>query len=220
MAQLRILAVSLIGDQKHKAYAVYENDHLAIVAVVPIPGPFSAWGTALVHEVCTKKSEGFAVLVEEKTDLVARYATQYLLEDVEERSNLYDALDWYFGLSDMGNLILHTECRRFAIRAGAEGQKIQKKTDDKGRPCYDIDWRSFHGGYRAVLLCVVAAMSEPVSDRFLEAMYGGRVEESLEEVHPALRWQRKIFDHDVRRGLSVEAARAELAKITKKAEVC
>ena len=63
---------------------------------------FNVWRKPLVDEIIDKKSKGYAVIVEEKTDLIAQYSTQYLLEDIEERSNLYEALDWYFALQTWG----------------------------------------------------------------------------------------------------------------------
>lgn len=207
---LKILAVSLVGSQRAKAYAIFNGEQLVITGVHLIQGMFSAWRKPLIEEIIDKKSKGYAVLIEERTDLIAQYGTQYLLEDIEGRSNLYEALDWYFALHDMGNLIADDDAKRFLIRSGSEGQKIEKKQDEKGRPYYDIDWSSFHGGYRAVLLCVVAAMIEPVSDRFLEAMYG-KMPPEPEDDNPVRRWQKIIADRDLEKGKTLEEAREDWA---------
>jgi|GEM_PF-3192913 len=207
---LKIMTISLIGNNRAKAYAVFNGEQLVITRVDVIGGMFRAWRQPIIDEVKDKAAKGYVVLVEEKTDIIAQFATQYLLEDIEERSNLYDALDWYFALQDMGNLIADDEAQRFLIRAGGEGQKVEKKQDDKGRPYYSIDWPSFTGGHRAVLLCVVAAMTEPVSDRYLEAMFGGKLAEAPEE-NPARRWKRLIEEQDRAKGENLEAKRRQLA---------
>jgi len=209
---LKIMGVSLMSTKKHKAYAVFNGEQLVFTNVVTIAtGMSSTWKKPLIEEIQQKKADGFAVIIEEKTDLVAQYGTQYLLEDIEGKSNLYDALDWYFALQDMGNLIMPTELGAYQIRSGLEGQRIEKKQDDKGRPYYDIDWNSFHGGYRAVLLCVVAAMTEPLSERFIEAMFGDPVPD---DYNPVRRWTKLIAGRDLEKGKRLEAEREELAAKT------
>lgn len=210
---LKIMTISLMGHQKSKAYAVFNGEQLVITRVDTIAGPFGLWRKPIVDEIIDKKNKGYVVLVEEKTDLIAQHATQYLLEDIEGKSNLYDALDWYFALQDMSNLITDDDAKRYLIRVGGEGQKVEKKQDDKGQPFYVIDWNSFTGGHRAMLLCVVAAMTEPLSDRFIKAMFG---EDSMEvkEDNPARRWQKLINERDLGKEKELEAARKDLAKRT------
>jgi len=207
---LKILTVSLMGSSKSKAYAVFNGEQLSIVSVRPISGAFNTWRKPLIEEIKEKGAKGYVILVEEKTDLIAQYGTQYLLEDVEERSNLYEALDWYFALQDMGNLISDDEVKRFIIRAGGEGQKVEKKQDEKGRPYYSIEWASFSGGHRAVLLCVVAAMTEPLSDRFLEAMYG-KLPEPPEDDNPVRRYQKLFEQMDIQKEIALGEARKKRA---------
>lgn len=207
---LKILAISLVGTQRSKAYAVFNGEQLIISRVDVIAGMFGVWRKPIVDEIIDKKAKGYAVIVEEKTDLVAQYATQYLLEDIEERSNLYDALDWYFALQDMGNLIADDDAKRFLIRAGGEGQKVEKKQDEKGKPYYSIDWPSFMGGHRAILLCVVAAMTEPLSDRYIEAMFGEPVPEP-EDDNPVRRWTKLLAARDLSKGKKLEEEREKKA---------
>ena len=114
-----------------------------------------------------------------------------------------------FRPADLGNLITDEEAKRFLIRVGGEGQKVEKKQDEKGRPFYSIDWPAFTGGHRAVLLCVVAAMAEPVSDRFLDAMYGKPSEEP-EDNNPVRRWHRLIEKQDLERGKALDAMRGKV----------
>jgi hypothetical protein len=205
---LKILAVSLTGSQKSKAYAVFNGEQLIITSVITIQGMFSSWRKPLIDEINDKKAKGYAILVEEKTELVAQHATQYLLEDIEGRSNLYDALDWYFALQDMGNLIVDEAAKRFMIRSGSEGQRIEKKQDDKGQSYYDIDWASFNSGHRALLLCVVAAMMEPISDRFIEAMFGEPVHDPDDD-NPIRRWQKLILSRDLEKGKKLEGMKGK-----------
>jgi hypothetical protein len=208
---LKIMTISLMGTQRSKAYAVFNGEQLVISRVDPIAGMFAFWRKPIVDEIIDKKAKGYVVIVEEKTDLIAQYATQYLLEDIEERSNLYNALDWYFALQDMGNMIADDDAKRFLIRAGGEGQKVEKKQDEKGKPYYSIDWSSFTGGHRAILLCVVAAMTEPLSDRFIAAMFGKPVPEP-EDNNPVRRWAKIFAAMDLGKGKALEEAREELAK--------
>ena len=203
---LKIMAVSLMSNQKCRAYAVWNGEQLVITGVSQIPGVFGLWRQPLIDEIEDKKSKGWVVLVEEKTDFIASHGTQYLLEEVEDKSNLYDALDWYFALNDIGNIIADEEAKRYLIRAGGEGQRVEKKQDEKGRPYYSIDWGSFSGGHRVVLLCVVAALTEPVSERFLTAMYGEKDPEP-EDDNPVRRWQRLIARRDLERGKQFEEER-------------
>ena len=203
---LKILSISLIGAQKSKAYAVFNGEQLIVTSVINIQGMFSSWRKSLIDEINDKKTKGYAILVEEKTDLVAQHATQYLLEDIEGRSNLYEALDWYFALQDMGNLIVDENAQRFVIKSGSEGQRVEKKQDDKGQSYYDIDWTSFNGGHRALSLCVVAAMMEPISDRFIDAMFGEPIPDPDDD-NPARRWKKLINEKDIEREEKLKAAK-------------
>lgn len=205
---LKIFTISLAAAKKFKAYAVYDGERLAITNVAPVSGLFSSWKAPLIAEIEEKTAQGFVVVVEELGDSIAQYATKFLLEGMndENRSNYYEALDWYFQLQDMDCLIIHPDCQQHALRAGGEGQKIEKKQDDKGRSFYAIDWKWFSGAHRAILLCVVAAMYEPISERFLHAMWG-KPEEYFEE-NPAVRWRKLLDDMALERGKALERLRA------------
>lgn len=175
---LRILAVSIVSRQKYKAYAVYDGENLIVTQVDPIPSNDVAWKANLIAEVKDRAEKGFVVLVEERTEHIAKYGTQYLLDNVYDgRTNFCDAMDWYFSLQATGNLLFHKSCEQYRISSGGEGQKVEQKTDDKGRVIYHVDWNSFHSGYRAILLCVVAAMTEPMSGRYLNELFGPHIEE-------------------------------------------
>jgi hypothetical protein len=205
---LKILAICLMSSQKYKAYAVYNGEQLVIADVQPITGIFGLWRDPLIAEILQKKADGFVVIVEERTDNIAKYATQYLLEsasDGDSRTNLYETLDWYFAMHDVGNIVFNPSVQKFSISAGGEGSKVDKRQDEKGRTAYSVDWKAFHGGYRAVLLCVVAAMEEPVSERYLSEMFPASSVE--EETHPMFRLHNALRDDDLRRGRELEEAR-------------
>lgn len=195
---LKILAVSLADVSKYKAYAVFNGEQLIITHVTQLRGMFNTFRDDLIQEVKGRVDAGFAVLVEEKTDVVSQYATRYMLEakdDEDGRSHYFDALDWYFALLNTDSIIFHPECKQFLIRPGGEGQRVEKLQDEKGRTGYRVDWNNFNGGYRAMLLCVVAAMTEPLSARYLDAMYEPDMEE---EERYSWRWVFKAitFDYD------------------------
>ena len=178
-ATLKIMAASLVSGQKYKAYAVFDGENLIVTQVDLIPWTDIMWKSNLITEIKDRTEKGFAVLIEEKTDHISGFGTKYLLNEMwEGRTNFCDAMDWYFALQATGNLLFHKSCDQYKIYTGGEGQRVEKKTDDKGRTIYHVDWNAFHAGYRAILLCVVAAMTEPVSKRYLEAMFragaGGR----------------------------------------------
>jgi hypothetical protein len=170
---LKIMAASLVSGQKYKAYAVYDGETLIVTQVKPIPWTDIFWKSSLIAEIKERTGNGFAVLIEEKTEHVSQHGTKYLLDELwDGRTNFCDAMDWYFALQATGNLLFHKGCEQYKIYMGGEGQRVEKKTDDKGRTIYHVDWNAFHGGYRAILLCVVAATTEPVSLRYLKAMFG------------------------------------------------
>ncbi|MFA7462832.1 MAG: hypothetical protein WCY59_06800, partial [Anaerovoracaceae bacterium] len=80
---VKILAVSLSGIQKHKAYAVYDGEVLIVTHVVRIHGVFGSWKDALIEEIQSKRKAGYVCIVEEKTDHIARHGSQFNLEDVD-----------------------------------------------------------------------------------------------------------------------------------------
>lgn len=207
---LKILAICLMSSQKYKAYAVYNGEQLVIADVQPITGIFGLWRDPLIAEIEKSKADGYVVIVEERTDNIAKYASQYLLEsagDGESRTNLYEALDWYFAMQDVGNIVFSPTVQKFSISAGGEGSKVDKRQDEKGRTAYSVDWKSFHGGYRAVLLCVVAAMEEPMSERYLAELFPASAVK--EDDHPMSRIHQALRDDDLRRGRELEEARGK-----------
>lgn len=210
---LKIMSISLMSQQKATATAVFNGEQLVIADVQLLGGMFTAWRDKLVETVEDKVAQGYAVIVEERTEYIAKYGTQYLLEDLgdDNRTNLQEALDWYFALDAVGNMVFTDETKRYQIVSGSEGGKIDRKQDDKGRPVYVVDWARCTGGFRAVLLCVVAAMQEPLSDRYLKAMFPDQMREE-EELHPAMRFKAALERKDQQRGEELRKAQQQGVK--------
>ncbi len=188
---LNLMAVSLESGKRHKAYAVYDGERIAITHCVPIVGPPSNWAAELLKEVADKVSNGFSVLVEDRTGTyVASDASQFDFEEViDGRSMLYHALDWYFSMLDLGQIITDPSVERYLIRAGGEGQKIDRLQDDRGRTIYKVDWSAMNGGVKAVLMCVCGAMMQPMSERYIDAMFGPAESEKGELYDPQNVWE-------------------------------
>lgn len=184
-----IYAVSLESHNRHVAAAVYDGSKLAITHCTAITGPASKWRDNIINTIKTKSEEGHIVLVEDRTHVFCvGDSSPFSFEDMYEgRSMLFNALDWYFAMLNLGQIIADKEVERFLIRSGAEGQKIEKTQDDKGRTVYKVDWASIGGGTKAVLMCVVGAIMQPLSNRYLDAMYGS-IEED-EEPNPLSIWE-------------------------------
>lgn len=198
-ATLKIMAASLVSGQKYKAYAVFDGENLIVTQVDIIPWTEVLWKPNLITEIKERTKKGFAVLIEEKTEHISQYGTKYLLDEMYDgRTNFCDAMDWYFALQATGNLLFHKSCDQYKIYTGGEGQRVDRKQDDKGRVIYHVDWTSFHGGYRAILLCVVAAMTEPVSKRYLEAMFGPAIAEA-EALDPLRQFRAITTEFDLTR---------------------
>ncbi len=167
----KIMVISLAGRERSKAYAADNGEQLVIQKIVPIKGTFLAWKKELIDEIQERVANEFVVLVEEKTEHIAQYASQVDLEDIdpfESRINYYIALDWYFAMFNMGNIIMPSDGQQFTITP----QKVDPKQDETGRTKYNVNWEQFSSGHRCVLLTVLAAVQEPVSGRYMREMYG------------------------------------------------
>jgi hypothetical protein len=167
----KIMTVSLMGRERSKAYAADNGEQLVIQKIVPIKGTFLTWKNELIDEIQERKANDFVVLIEEKTDHIAQYGSQINLEEIdphENRINYYIALDWYFAMANMGNIIMPPDGQQFTITP----QKVDPKQDETGRTKYNVNWDQFSSGHRCVLLSVLAASQEPVSGRYIRELYG------------------------------------------------
>lgn len=208
---LKIFTASLIGNKKFQAVSVFsESRGLVIVQVLPISGMFGAWRQPLIETIEKWKNDGAAVLIEENGDTVSQYGTKYLLEDMDDdncKTNLATAIDAYFQLQDSDMLIIPQEYQRYALQSGNERSWIEKKNDDKGRAHYNIDWSKFNAAHRAILLSVVAALYEPLSERFLAAMWSKNTEEY--EGNPVKRWRNMFDAMSLEKGRRIMEARGQ-----------
>lgn len=170
----KIFTAALNSTMPCKAYAQLEEHFgskmLVIAGIKQLTGGFSFWSQKLISEIKDKISRGYVVLIEEKTDYIAQYGSKFDFEaeSPEGKVNLYTALDYYFALQNSGNLQVHKDCANFIIRNNI-AEKLQ---DDKGRTKYSINWDQFTGGHHALLLCVMGAIMEPISERYLSAFLG------------------------------------------------
>lgn len=173
MNLLNIMAVSLESEKRYKAYGVFDGEKLAITHCIPIHGAVSLWRNDLLQEIRDRHKDGFVVLVEDRSEqYCVGDATSFSFDEViDSRSMLYHALDNYFSLLNLGNLIVDQSVERFIVRAGSDGAKIERKQDEKGRTVYSVDWTSFSGGHKAVLMCVCAATFRSLSDIFIDQMF-------------------------------------------------
>jgi hypothetical protein len=142
-----------------------------------VKGAFSTWKGRLVDEIKKKVADDYVVLVEEKTNHVARYGTQFLFDEMhqhEEEINLYVALKFYFQMlrsgdtQDKSNIVIKPEFKRWYIQEAL----IEIDRDDKGRPKFNVAWDQLAGGHRCVLMAVMAAHRETVNERFLKVLFG------------------------------------------------
>lgn len=189
---IKIMAVSLESKKKHKAYAVYNKEYLLFHQCLPIQGKISEWKPGLLQEIEEKSmNQGFTVLVEDLSQtFVIGDASPFSFEDQHDsRSMLFHSLDWYFSMQEMGKLIFENEVKSFIIRAGGEGQRIEKLQDEKGRTIYRVDWARVSGGTKAMLMCVVGAMMPPLTNKYIDDMFGAVEEKDSVEFDPERAFQ-------------------------------
>ncbi len=193
-----IMSVSLESTQKYKAYAIYDKEVLVITDAGIINTKKEGWRKELKDEIIekTERSEvRFITLVEDKTqEFCVGDASPFSFEDMEEdKTMLSHALDWYFTLLGAGKLrIADNKLQGDMIQSSGEGQAIDRKQDDKGRTIYRVDWNRIRGGTRAILMCVVAAMMPPLTNMYIESMFGAYNEEEHKPT-PSERF-RKLMD--------------------------
>lgn len=167
----KIMAISLCGKQPYTGQAAFTGESLVFTEITPVTETFAKWKKKIIEDVKTKVADKWIVSVEEKTDIIARHATQHFdFEDVnslDKKINLYRALDMYFAMKAMGTLVLPDHLRQNDIRES----KINIQQDEKGRTKYLVNWPEFTGGNRVILLAVMAAQYEPISDKYLSEMF-------------------------------------------------
>ena len=203
----KIFAISLAQKKKYKGYAVYNGEQLVFQVISQIKGPFSEWKDSLIEEIEERKKRGFVVLIEERTEHFSQHATQFSFEDIdpeEGRVNYYVALDWYFSLDNMGNLVLPADAQNQAIREN----RIDRQQDEKGRTKYDIDWDTFSGAQRTILLCVMAAVGmNPVSGVYLDEFFNGLDDEILPDNDPYKSFKAITVGYDISRAKELDNAK-------------
>lgn len=169
----RIMTISLEGQQRAQAFAMWDGERLIVLELREIVGDPETWLPDMLQDIDAKVESGWVVMVEDRTASFATAATAYNFDEMGEngRTKLQEALDWYFSLDGRGAIILGDGMERYAIRRGGEGGLVDCSTDEKGRLVYKIDWNRFCAGHKAMLMAVVGAViEEPLSERWLRAM--------------------------------------------------
>jgi hypothetical protein len=67
----------------------------------------------------------------------------------------------------LNELMGKRQLKKFDIR----DHKVDILQDEKGRKKYNVNWPEFTGENRIILLCVMAAQYEPVSDKYLKEFF-------------------------------------------------
>lgn len=174
-SEKKILTIALEGERKVQAMALYEDSRLMVLEMNDITGDPDVWLETMRRDVAQKTQGGWVVMVEDRTNSFPGEATSFNFDAMCEdgRTNLQCCLDWYFDMQARGQIILEQNMERFKIYLNS--QLIDAKHDDKGRIVYNVNWKEFTGGHKALLMCVAgAAMENPLSERWLRVMTGAR----------------------------------------------
>lgn len=211
-----IFAVSLDSPKKHRAAAIlFGNDRLYLTHCLPISGK-GEWREELREEIATKATSGFVVIVEDRSGVFSPHANSFCFEDVHEgRTMLQHAFDWYFSMQNSGNLVLAKDLNRYAMTQ-TENSVVDLKNDDKGRVLYVPQWERFHGAHKAILLCVIAARMEPLSDHWFDAMLAAMPSLPEQEWNPLERWGKAMKNWEDEEQARLERMRAQRQAIIDK----
>ena len=208
----KIMAISLEGIRRARAMAMWDGTHLIMTEVRDITGDPQAWLPDMIEDIESKVSNGWVVLVEDRTHSFPAKAIAYNFDTLgpDGRTNLQSALDWYFALDGRGSIILDPSMSKYALRLGREGDIIDAKNDEKGRLVYNVDWQAFNAGHRALLMCVAGAvMEEPLSEHWLRQFVGCIPPIKKPPIWPVLRVMRDLNESRfLRHEASVEAMEA------------
>jgi len=205
-----IFAVSLDSYPKHRAAAIlYANGRLFISHCVPIAAK-GGWREKLKQEIAEKVNDGFVVILEDRSGVFSPHANAFCFEDLHEgRTMLQHAFDWWFSLKNSGNLVLDDSVRRFDMNPRVDGAFIDMKNDDKGRVMYVPAWDNFTGAHKALLLCVLAAKMEPLSEHWFDAFMGAMPPLPKEEWNLLERWGKSMKNWENEEQVKIERMRAE-----------
>lgn len=211
-----IFAVSLDSPKKHRAAAIlFDNNRLYLTHCLPISGK-GAWREELKEEIAEKAASGFVVILEDRSGIFSPHANSFCFDDVYDgRTMLQHAFDWWFSMQNSGNLVLAEDLSRFSMTQ-TENSIVDLKYDDKGRVLYAPQWDKFHGAHKALLLCVVAATMEPLSEHWFEAMLAALPSLPEEEWNPLERWGKSMKNWEDQEQAKIEQMRAERQAIIDK----
>lgn len=170
----KILVACLSTRTPVLALAGWKDQLLHIISIKPLPTSRTALDAALIPELEANRSKGFDIVIDEAVPrLSVKHGRPARLSDVDPVSGrpvLVDALQGYNELK-----------RQKAITFPAGGESrydipaslVDEERDTNGRYRYNVDWDALKPEAAALLLCVYAANSTPVSsDLYLSALMG------------------------------------------------
>jgi hypothetical protein len=202
----KIMTVSLSHSQRAKAYGIYDGNILVVTHIEPILGLFSFWEKKLQEEIQQKNKQGYTILVDEPTDRISRHALRIdLNKTVDSRSNFYHVLDAYFALYSTESIVTGDEIRKYLLKIGGEGSRLEVENDDQGRTKYHADWNALTGMHRALILQAYAVVYQPVDNHYIDAMFGALTKPKV-ELDPKSRWIKLMKDFDLERAQEFEEA--------------
>lgn len=199
MSAQRILGVSLTTAERIGLSAAYDGSTLVLGKIETFDGGLLQWRSMAAGRVRAAMQGGAAVFVEEMGDAVSQYAHGILLSDthpIDNRPMLSVALDWYFAMLNAGAIIFAPGTERSRIMESA----VDMSSDDRGRNVYRVDWSRVKGAHRAMLLCCLAAEGlQPISDGYLEQMFGGLSGPEGPPANPLERITQSMREWDIER---------------------
>lgn len=195
----KILGVSLTTSERMAVSAAYDGSTLVVGKLETLDGNLLTWRGRATERVREAVAAGTSVFVEEMGDAVSQHAHGLLFSDMhplDSRPMLAVALDWYFAMMNAGAIVFAPGTERCRIMESA----VDMTNDDRGRNVYRVDWSRVKGSHRAMMLCCLAAEGlQPVSEGYINQLYGHMPQPSGEPENPYARMRAVLHEWDVDR---------------------
>ena len=195
----KILGVSLTTSERMAVSAAYDGSTLVVGKLETLDGNLLTWRGRATERVREAVAAGTSVFVEEMGDAVSQHAHGLLFSDMhplDSRPMLAVALDWYFAMMNAGAIVFAPGTERCRIMESA----VDMTNDDRGRNVYRVDWSRVKGSHRAMMLCCLAAEGlQPVSEGYINQLYGHMPQPGGEPENPYARMRSVLHEWDVDR---------------------
>lgn len=195
----KILGVSLTTSERMAVSAAYDGSTLVVGKLETLDGNLLTWRGRATERVREAVAAGTSVFVEEMGDAVSQHAHGLLFSDMhplDSRPMLAVALDWYFAMMNAGAIVFAPGTERCRIMESA----VDMTNDDRGRNVYRVDWSRVKGSHRAMMLCCLAAEGlQPVSEGYINQLYGHMPHPGGEPENPYARMRAVLHEWDVDR---------------------